>query len=240
MNRLTIPFALLIAAVVFTPLRVGAQSTYTTTNGTLNLVAGLTNLTSATAINPTNQSVGIDYLTDSSFSTGIVDLGRVTLGGTLAGSFGGATYSTASGNGIILIGISASGPWGPESWGESWTIRLLLADDTYSAPVTFTNYGLGELVHNPSEQIVPQVFINNDGGVATGTQTNTVYQELNIASFDTNAIGFKGIELSAMTPIYPDIYYIGVTSPVPEPSTYALLALTAAGLGAHVLRRRRK
>ena len=86
---------------------------------------------------------------------------------------------------------------------------------------------------------MPQVFINNNGGVATGTQTNTVYQELNIASFDTNAIGFKGIELSAMTPVYPDIYYIGVTGVVPEPSTYALLALSAAGLGGYVLRRRK-
>jgi hypothetical protein len=42
-----------------------ATTTYTTLNGDVNLT-GLTNLTSATALNSTNQSVSIDYLTDSS------------------------------------------------------------------------------------------------------------------------------------------------------------------------------
>jgi hypothetical protein len=43
-----------------------------------------------------------------------------------------------------------------------------------------------------------------------------------------------------MTEEYPDITYVGVTGVIPEPSTYALLALSAAGLGGYVLRRRRK
>ena len=62
---------------------------------------------------------------------------------------------------------------------------------------------------------------------------------MDIAAFDSNNIGFKGIELSNMGPSYPDVAYIGVTGVVPEPSTYALLALSAAGLGGYVLRRRR-
>jgi hypothetical protein len=39
---------------------------------------------------------------------------------------------------------------------------------------------------------------------------------------------------------FPDVAYIGVTGVIPEPSTYALLALSGAGLGGYVLRRRRK
>jgi hypothetical protein len=106
-------FTALVAAAVLTPLVAGAQSTYTLTNGEVNLVAGLTNLTSVTAINAVNQSVGIDYITDSSWSaTGIGNLGSV--GGTLAGTFGGANYF-ASSNNVILIG-SANSLGGP-AWG---------------------------------------------------------------------------------------------------------------------------
>lgn len=79
-----------------------------------------------------------------------------------------------------------------------------------------------------------------DGIALLPGAVNTYYQELNIGAFDTGNIGFKGIELSNMGFQYPDVSYIGVTSPVPEPSTYALIALSAAGLGGYLLRRRRK
>lgn len=75
MKNKGLPTVLFVAALMFSPLVAGAQSTYTLTNGEVNLVAGLTNLTSATAINTVNQSVGVDYITDGSWSTGIANLG---------------------------------------------------------------------------------------------------------------------------------------------------------------------
>jgi len=230
----------LVAAAVLFPLVAGAQSTYTTTNGEVNLVAGLTNLTSVTAINANNQSVGIDYITDSSWSaTGIANLGEGTVGGTLAGTFGGANYF-ASSNNVILIGSANS--LGNAAWG-SWTVRMLLSDDTYSSSISYLNSVLVNNT-NPAARLVTNnsFFRNSTGATITSTNAlfNTIYQQLDIADFDTLNIGVKGIELSSMGSPFPDITYIGVTSPVPEPSTYALLALSAAGLGGYVLRRRRK
>ena len=93
MKKHILPLALSVAAVVFSPLRADAQSTYTTTNGTVNLIAGLTSLSSFTAINDiTNQAAGITYITDNSWSTGIINLGNAIdaspNNGTLAGHVG--------------------------------------------------------------------------------------------------------------------------------------------------------
>jgi hypothetical protein len=237
MKKSILLLTLFVAAVVFGPLRADAQSTYTTTNGTVNLVAGLTNLTSTTAIGVTNQSVGIDYITDSSWSTGIENLGRdAATNSTLAGTFGGGTFFGTN-NSIILIGAVGN------FWG-SWTIRLLLSDDTYSSASSFST---NNLVQNAAVLTAPDsaFWANATGFVPAGSifspgSVATWYQELDIAAFDSNNIGFKGIELSNMGPSYPDVAYIGVTGVVPEPSTYALLALSAAGLGGYVLRRRQK
>ena len=114
---------------------------------------------------------------------------------------------------------------------------MLLSNDTYSSPISYSN---SDLVRNPDALTVANnsYFQNASGSIVTSTPNNTFYQLLSIAAFDTANIGVKGIELSSMGTPFPDISYIGVT--VPEPSTYALLALSAAGLGGYVLRRRRK
>ena len=237
----------LTLAVAFLPLGAFAQSTYTTTNGTVNLVAGLTNLTSATAINTTNQAVGISYITDSSWSTtGVLNLGYY--GGTLAGTFGGGTYFGAS-NSIILIGSQWLGTNVPQ-WGK-WTVRMLLSDDTYSSAISFTNSDLTlNLAVTPDGSASYYQNLNGTTNTPGPGFFGTVYQELSIAAFDTGNIGVKGIELSDMyTSSFagPDISYIGVTGaagpgpqPVPEPGTWAAAALLLGTAGYVRWRKREK
>ena len=235
MKNKGLPTVLLAGALMFSPLVASAQSTYTTANGELSLVAGLTNLTDVTAIGTTNQSVGINYITDSSWSaTGIANLG--SSGGSLAGTFGGANYF-ASSNSVILIGSANS--QGNPAWG-SWTVRMLLSNDTYSSPFSYTN---SNLVNNtiPAAALDANnsFFVNSSGNLATATPLNTYFQQLNIADFDTGNIGVKGIELSSMGTPFPDISYIGVTA-VPEPSTYAMALAGLLCGGLSTLRRRKR
>ncbi len=207
-----------------------STTTYTTLSGEVNLT-GLTNLTSTTALNSTNQSISIDYLTDSSWdTTGVVNIGNA--GGTLAGTFGGGNYFTASSE-IIIIG-AAYGPTGG-SWG-GWSVRLLLADDSYSSAISYTDT---DKVLNSSVMITPALVQNTTGELASYPSVQTAYQVLNISAFDTGNIGVKGIELSNFTANHPDLTYIGVTgspSSIPEPTSVLLSALGATGM---LLRRRK-
>jgi hypothetical protein len=242
MKKIHPAIALLVAAVGFSPLVASAQSTYTTVNGSVNLVAGLTNLTSTTAFNTINQATAIQYITDGSWSTGVINIGDPPIppGGTLAGSFGGGTYFGNS-NAIILIGLGGPVP----SWG-SWSIRLLLGDDTYSSLLNFSN---SDLVPNLSVLTASNSpFVRNDGIIENMGPTPTYYQVLDIAAFDTGNIGFKGIELSNFSSPEPDISYISVIdiipgpdpSPVPEPGQVAASLLLLAGIGGYVWMKRRK
>ena len=98
------------------------------------------------------------------------------------------------------------------------------------------------------------MFGNEWGQVYTDSHPSaflldTLYLELDIAAFDTNNIGFKGIELSNLGDEFPDIGYIGVTaaassgpdpSPVPEPGQVAASLLLLAGIGGYGFLKRRK
>jgi hypothetical protein len=208
-----------------------ASNTYETVIGTVHLVAGLTTLSSSSAINPADPA-GLNYITDNLYSTGINNMGRIGNDhsvGTLAGTFDGSNYFSGS-NQIILIGF---GDASQTFWG-SWSVRLLLSNNTYSNIASYTD---ADLVINADVLVPSMDTYNSINGRYFYNAANvpTCYQILDISTFDTQNIGVKGIELSNLGAEYPELSYIGVTG-VPEPSS---LVLTMLASGVMLIRRRR-
>lgn len=219
--RFTLGLALLGTAVTAT-----AQSSFSW-NG-YNFIAGLANITDASAAH--DNATEIAYMTDANVYTIVGNVGSG--GGNLVGDFGGGSYYSESGNDIVLVG--AIDP-GQNYWG-TFNVSFELSDGSFTAANTYSDANFINTELNAETLNV----VWDNGQPPSTYDPGTVdigCLLLSIADFNTGGLGVTGIEISSMTSAYPDISFIGVTGPVPEPSTLALAGL--GGLSVLLFRRRK-
>jgi len=190
--------------------------------------AGLTNITDASGLSRTG-AAGIAALTDSSTTTGVANVGLN--GGSLAGDFGGGAYFNISGADIVLVGAGGGVP----AWG-TFTVSLRLSDNSYTPGISFSDTnvlaaGTSDTMTLGQEDPASPILFT--------MAADYFYLPLEISSFSTGGLGVTGIKLDALSASFPDLNYIGVVAPVPEPSSMAYLGLTTLG-GLTTMRRRRK
>lgn len=148
----------------------------------------------------------------------LTDSIELTLNSTLGSSLNVGANNILGGNGSMLGSLSFA-------VGAKFVFSLTQSLNVNGATVTFGDFDIGDLV-----------------GVSSNTP-NGVYTLINgLATVITNNLGNFGAEnaydLGGGKSAYFTVGSLELNV-VPEPSTYALLVLSAAGLGAHVVRRRR-
>jgi fibronectin-binding autotransporter adhesin len=173
---------------------------------------------------------------DQSGATGVLSVASgATLGGS--GTIGGATTISgilAPGHSIGTLTVANDVTWNS---GNSWVFELGAAGPSILSP------GTSDLLAITGGND----FLKGTGGPFTfdfaGTGDFGCYKLVDWAGGSTtfDVLDFTGVNLSGVYTsefsIQDNALYVNV---VPEPSTYALLALAAAGLGAQVVRRRRR
>jgi fibronectin-binding autotransporter adhesin len=174
---------------------------------------------------------------NQSGATGILSVSSgATLGGS--GTIGGSTTISgvlAPGNSIGTLIVANDVTW---NGGENWVFELGAPGPSIGSP------GSSDLL---SITGAGSDFLKGTGGSFTfdfaGTGELGWYKLVDWAGGTTTfgVLDFSGVNLASTYTsefsIQDNALYVNV---VPEPSTYALLALAAGGLGAHVVRRRRR
>jgi fibronectin-binding autotransporter adhesin len=200
-----------------------------------NTYSGTTTVSAGSLIIGATGSVGGSSVLDVA-SGATLDVSAVS-GGFVVG-----TGQTLRGTGTVVGNTRISGTLSPGNSTGTLTFADNLTLDLNSTSIFQINgltAGLFDLVEGgPGSQTV------TFGGTLNLTFSSnfSTLGSVKIFDFENYSGGFDNFSTTGLAEGYSASFddATGLVTVVPEPSTYALLALAAAGLGAHVMRRRRR
>jgi fibronectin-binding autotransporter adhesin len=185
------------------------------------------------------------YSGGTAVNEGTLRVNNTTGSATGSGALTVASGATLSGSGIIGGPATVSGFLNPgNSPGDITFNNSLLLNSTATLTIEITGITVGQFDRVVGAGINTFTFggilaLDNTGYSATLGDTIAIFD--NWSELDGLFASITGTDLGGgLSWDTANLGIDGTIQVVPEPSTYALIALAASGLGAHILRRRRR